>query len=197
MQKIVAVTIGIALSLGTLAAAAQEGADRAPDSAAGSQESRKLLEDVLMARLTRELALDETQTVLLMRHLAELRDRMTALRRERAEKLRELRQAVRESKDEEKIGALLDEVLALNQKQAAARDGVIHFDGFELTTWQQARLLLFLNDFEGDMNRLLRRAQERRAAGLRERPGPRERGPDSEAAEGDAGGDLAGGETPP
>ena len=57
------------------------------------QDSRKLLEEVLMARLTHELALDEEQTVLMVRRLAEYRETMAALRRERAQLVRALREA--------------------------------------------------------------------------------------------------------
>ena len=116
-----------------------------------------------MARLTRELALEDEQAVLLVRHMTEFRDQMMALRRERGEKMRALRQVVRESNDESRIQQLMDEVRAVNEKSMTARNDVLDFDGFELTTWQQARLLVFLNDFEADMRRLLRRAQEHRA----------------------------------
>jgi hypothetical protein len=126
-------------------------------------ESRNLLEEVLMARLTRELALNEEQTVLMVRHLAEFRDKMAGLRRERMVLARELRQAVREGKDEAAIGELLEAVVAHEEKAAVARREIVDFDGFELTTWQKAKLYLFIVDFEGDMRRLLKQAQERRA----------------------------------
>lgn len=129
----------------------------------GNADSRELLEEILMARLTRELALEDEQAVLLVRHMTEFRDQMMALRRERGEKMRALRQAVRESKDESRIQHLMEEVRAVNEKSMVARNDVLDFDGFELTTWQQARLLVFLNDFEADMRRLLRRVQEHRA----------------------------------
>jgi len=133
-------------------------------------ESRKLLEEVLMARLTRELALEETEAILMVRHMTELRDRMISLRRERSEKMRSLRQAVRESKDENRIDVLMEEVLSVNQKTSDAKTDLLNFDDFELTTWQKARLLIFLNDFEADMRRLLNRAKERRAVGRKDRP---------------------------
>lgn len=126
-----------------------------------AQESRKLLEEVLMARLTRELALDEEQTVLMVRHLAEFRDKMAAIRRERMVLARNLRQAVREGKDEAAIGKILDDVVAYEEKAAEARREILDFDGFELTTWQKAKLYLFIVDFENDMRRLLKQAQER------------------------------------
>lgn len=127
-----------------------------------AQESRRLLEEVLMARLTRELALDEEQTVLMVRHLAEFRDNMAALRRERATLARNLRQAVREGKDEAALEKFLGEALAHEEKAAEARRKILDIEGLELTTWQKAKLYLFIQDFESDMRRLLKQAQERR-----------------------------------
>lgn len=159
-----------------------------------STESRKLLEEVLMARLTRELALDERQTVLMVRHLAEFRDNMAALRRERMVLSRNLRQAVRESKDEEVIAKVLEEVVAHEAKAAEARREIIDFDGFELTTWQKAKLYLFIVDFESDMRRLLKQAQERRfGRGQKAEPpensseGGTERAAESETTESETG----------
>ncbi len=145
-----------------------------PRAGEGVAESRKLLEEVLMARLTRELSLEDGQTVLLVQHMTEFRDRMIALRRERAQRLNALRKAVRESKDEERIGDLMEKVRALNKKTALARDDVFDFEGFELTVWQRARLLIFLSDFEGDMRRLLHRARERRSGASPRRLRPRD-----------------------
>lgn len=150
---------------------------------AGRADSRQLLEEILMARLARELALDETQTVLLVRHLTEHRDRIIALRRQRAEKMRELRQAVREGADEARIQGLLDEVVALTEKNANGRMQILEFDAFEMTVWQKARLLVFLNDFESDMRQLLRRVRERndarRPGGGESRPAPESQGEDA------------------
>ena len=151
----------------------------APEQAApreGGQDTRKLLEEVLMARLTKELALDETQTVLMVRHLAEYRDAMAAVRRERAQVLRSLRQAVRESKDEKSIAGLMAELATLDQKALELRTGILDVDGVPLTTWQKARLYLFINEFEADMRRLLNRAQERRAPNARTPGKGQERG---------------------
>jgi len=127
-----------------------------------SQESRKLLEEVLMARLTRDLALDEEQTVLMVRHLAEFRDRMAALRRERGVIAKKLRQAVRESQDEPAIEKYLAEAMAHEEKAAEARRSLLDIEGLELTTWQKARLYLFIQDFDLEMRRILKQAQERR-----------------------------------
>lgn len=142
-------------------------------------ESRKLLEEVLMARLTRELALDEEQTVLMVRHLAEFRDKMASMRRERMVLARNLRQAVREGKDEKAIGKVLEEVVVNEEKMAVARREIVDFEGFELTTWQKAKLYLFIVDFESDMRQLLKKAQERRQ-GRGAKAAPRGEAGDSE-----------------
>lgn len=142
-------------------------------------ESRKLLEEVLMARLTRELALDEEQTVLMVRHLAEFRDKMASMRRERMVLARNLRQAVREGKDEKAIAKVLEVVVVHEEKMAVARREIVDFEGFELTTWQKAKLYLFIVDFESDMRRLLKQAQERRQ-GRGAKVAPRREASDSE-----------------
>lgn len=147
-----------------------------------ASESRKLLEEVLMARLTRDLALDEEQTVLMVRHLAEFRDKMAAFRRERSVLARKLRETVREGKDEEAIGKALEQVVAHEEIMAAARSEIVEFEGFELTTWQEAKLYLFIVDFEGDMRQLLKKAQERRE-GRKAKSSARESGTDGKSTE--------------
>ncbi len=159
--------------------AAEKGSGETPGREERATESRKLLEEVLMARLTRELALDEEQTVLMVRHLAEFRDNMAALRRERMVLSRNLRQAVREGKDEEAIAKVLEEVVAHEAKAAEARREIVDFDGFELTTWQKAKLYLFIVDFESDMRHLLKQAQERRF-GRGQKAAPPEKSGDGE-----------------
>lgn len=145
---------------------------------AQAQESRKLLEEVLMARLSRDLALEDAQTVLLVKRLAEFRERAAGFRRERMQLMRSLKQAVRESQDEEAIGALLEQIAAHDEAAFRARQEVLDVEGLELTAWQRARLLIFINEFEADMRRLLKQAQERRMQSLQR--GPQPGGPDRE-----------------
>lgn len=137
------------------------------------QDARKLLEEVMLARLTKELALDEEQSVLLLRYLSEHREAMASMRKERAQLVRALREAVRESKDEDQIASLLAEVNGQDEKIATARREFQEFTGLELTVWQRARLFLFTQEFEADMRRLLKQAQQRREDDAQRRaPGP-------------------------
>lgn len=151
-----------------------------------SADSRKLLEEVLMARLTRELSLNEEQSVLMVRHLAEFREKMADIRRERMVLARNLRQALRDNKDDDTIGKLLEEIVAYEDKASAERRKFVDFEDFKLSTSQKARLYLFIVDFEGDMRRLLKQAQERRL-GRGTKPGVgREIPPAAETGESEA-----------
>ena len=192
---------GAALAL-VLVAAPAIAADREPPAEGGAQplardhvlETRKLLEEVLMARLTRDLALDEEQAGLLARHLAAYRETISALRQERMQLMRALRQAVRESKDEERIASLLVQADELDDRTVNARKAVVEIPELDLTAWQKARLFLFLHDFEGDMRRLIKRAQERREAVIERQ----KRGPAGESLPDPApGGKPSAGESPP
>lgn len=145
---------------------------------AQAQESRKLLEEVLMARLSRDLALEEGQTVVLVKRLAEFRERAAGFRRDRMQLMRSLKQAVRESQDEGAITALLDQIAEHDEAAFRARQEVLDVEGFDLTAWQQARLLIFVNEFEADMRRLLNQAQERRSQAIQR--GQMRGGPDRE-----------------
>src|SRR5690606_38144583 len=64
------------------------------------QETRKLLEQVMIARLSKELSLDDEQTVLLVRRFAEQKQEVVSLNRERQVRMRELSAAVADGNDE-------------------------------------------------------------------------------------------------
>jgi Sec-independent protein translocase protein TatA len=126
-----------------------------------NEETRELLEQVLVARISRDLALDDEQTVLLVRRFAEFRERLGELYRERGRRLRELKQAVRDNTSEENIAALLNELMAIDDRITAARREAMQLSEMDLTAWQRAKLYIFLGDFEGDMRQLLQRARQR------------------------------------
>ena len=146
--------------------------------------TRELLEQVMMARISNELALDDAQTVLLVRRFSELREKVQQLRRQRAKLAGELREAVEKKTDEaaieEKLGALLE----LDKAAMALKSEMTARAGEGLTPWQRAKLYLFMEDFDSDMRRLLMRAQEGR--GRFKDPGG-ETGPRGPGRRGEAG----------
>jgi hypothetical protein len=126
---------------------------------------RELLEQVMTARLSKELALDEQQTVVLVRRFTEFREEMHALRMERGRILRDLRQATRTAQDEEAITENLAALMELDERAARARRELFESASGGYTPWQRARLYIFMTEFEGDMRRMVQRARERHEGG--------------------------------
>jgi hypothetical protein len=127
------------------------------------QETRKLLEQVMIARLSKELSLDDEQTVLLVRRFAEQKQEVVSLNRERQVRMRELSASVQDGKDEGLIEERLAAVRDIDTKLHIAKTATLESLGEGLTPWQRARLYLFLVEFESDMKRLLQKARERNA----------------------------------
>ena len=122
---------------------------------------RELLEQVMTARLSKELALDEQQTVTLVRRFSEFREEMHSFRMERMRLLRELRTVTRNAQDEEAINATLKALLELDETVARANRNLFETASSSYTPWQRARLYIFMSEFENDMRRMVQRARER------------------------------------
>ena len=127
--------------------------------------ARELLEQVLFARLSRELKLTEEETVLMVRRYAEFREEMLDLRTERERVARQLRQAVKDNSDEAVLTPLLAEIRRVDEKMANARMTIYDEISAELDTRQKARLYLFIGEFEAQLRRWLNEARQRRAGG--------------------------------
>lgn len=123
--------------------------------------TRELLEQVMIARMSRELALDDEQTVLLVRRFSEFREQIRERQRRRAEMARDLHDELRKSKDNADIQAKLEVLMAFDAETEQLRRGVFDAAGADLTPWQRARLYLFVGEFESEMRNLLQQARER------------------------------------
>lgn len=126
-----------------------------------NESTRELLEQVMVARLSKELTLDDEQTVLLVRAVSEFRDQMADLRRQRMQLSNELKGLVKEGKDNDAIEAKLQVLISHDEKTAVARRDLFERASAGLTPWQRAKLYLFMGDFEGEIKRLLKKAQDR------------------------------------
>lgn len=150
-------------------------------------ESREMLEQVMVTRLSRRLELSDEQSIILMRRFSDLREKQQRLRRERLDILQELRTVLRLEEDETQLRRLMQALRDVDARIAAseheAREALRDMD---LTVWQQARLELFLSEFEGEMRRLVQHMRG-------DRPMQPRMGPDMERArpprEGDRPGD--------
>jgi hypothetical protein len=167
---------------------------------------RELLEQVMMARISKDLRLDDEQTVILVRQFTEHRDEMRQMHHRRMELLRELRGVLNEGGESEaELEARLEALQAHEDAMHAARGAFFERAAEGLTVRQRAGLYVFIHEFEGDMRRLMQRARERHRDADDEarpgRPGPpqfRGRGPgrgeqeDAGAGNGDGAAEQAG-----
>lgn len=126
-----------------------------------SREVQELVETIMAARLAKELGLNDEQTVVMVRRLAEFRDEMNALKRKRAGLLKTLKAAIRDEEPDETITAKLDELMAHDMKLLKFRKGAYDKVGPELSAAQKARLYVFLADFETEMRQLIQHVRER------------------------------------
>ena len=124
--------------------------------------TRELLEQVMIARLSRDLGLNDEQTVLLVRRISGFRDEMQELRRHQNEKMREMRLLLRDNADDAAIAECLGALRHLEEKTFEMRREAFRLAERELAPKQQAKLFLFLGEFEEDMRRLVQQARERR-----------------------------------
>jgi len=131
----------------------EKGADR---------EISELIESVMVARLSKELGLNEEETVLMVRRFSEFREQLNDLKRQRQEKLRRLRTVLREEKANEAVEDALQDLIAHDLKMLEFRKKAYQSAAGQLSVKQRAKLYVFISDFEGDMRRLIQKARERR-----------------------------------
>ena len=141
--------------------------------AAREARGREMLEQVMVARLSEELGLTDEQSVLMVRRFSQFKKETQQLQKERAETVRELRQtALKGDPDPAAVAPLLERALHLNERIALQRQRLFHAMAEGMDPVQQAKLLLFLDEFEGQMRQVVKTAQERRAPGPPDRMGP-------------------------
>ncbi len=125
------------------------------------EDTRNLVETVMMVRLTEELQLDDEQTVVMVRRLRNLKAELGALRKSRGDLYRQLKDSVREKAADADILTQLNALIEHDRKLETFKQDRANELGEGLTTRQQAQLYIFLSEFEGDMRHLVHRAQER------------------------------------
>jgi len=141
--------------------------------AAREARGREMLEQVMVARLSAELGLTDEQSVLMVRRFSQFKKETQQLQRERAEVMKELRQtALKGDADPAAVSPLLEKSLQLGEKIALQRQRLFHAMAEGMDPVQQGKLLVFLEEFEGQMRQVVKTAQERRAPGPPDRMGP-------------------------
>lgn len=137
-----------------------------------SEENRRLLKQVMVSRLSRDLGLNDEQSLLLMRRFDELQNQQRELQRERAEVMRRLRQVLKAQEDEDALHRLMERLEELKRKSAAGEETIRRsFDGMDLNVWQKAKIELFISDFENQLRRIVQQARNKRPGQEKMEPG--------------------------
>ena len=161
---------------------------------AGEDErSRELFQQVMVARLSKELDLNDEETVLLVRRFLDYKEESKQLRRERAQLGKQLRELVGqgEGKDAE-IEAKLGELLAVDEKIAGSKRGLYEKMSTGLNPVKKAKLYAFMQEFENELRRMADDVRERRGGGPDGPPHGRGPGRDFERGPGPPDGERMG-----
>lgn len=134
------------------------------------RDAREIMEAVMVARISRELELNDEQTVLMMRRISEFKQETDEARKRRGELVRALNEAVRSGAAEANVEAKLHELVDHDRALAEAKFGMFERAGEGLNVAQRAKLYLFLGEFETDMRKLIQKARMRAAGWGYQRP---------------------------
>ncbi len=155
------------LMVGCASAYAQEESAQAPAAAVQAprtgpdHDAREMVEVILAARLAKELGLNDEQTVLMLRRFSSYREQVNALRKDRQDRLKALKASVKSGESDELITAKLNDLMDQDVKMAEFRKMAYEKASEGLTATQRAKLYVFVNEFEGDMRKLVQQARER------------------------------------
>jgi len=171
MKTFRAAIIATALVLAALPAPAQQGPmsgqydeEQGPDAAPGRgmpprerrEEVRKKIEAVRMWRLTEELKLDEKQSAKVASFLSAMEEKRRGIMKEQAQSMQSLRAALQAgTPDERKLKTELERLEKNHRAMAELRDK--EFDGIKdmLTVEQQARYVIFQQEFRREIGGLI------------------------------------------
>jgi hypothetical protein len=126
-----------------------------------SREMRALFEQVMIARLSQELELDDAQTILLVRRIGEVKEKAAQIRKERSRALREIQERTASDRNSSEIAPALQKLMQADQELARLRLEAYEKAAEGLHDWQRARLYIFLQEFDSEMRRLIERARSR------------------------------------
>ncbi|HNR35127.1 MAG TPA: hypothetical protein PKO36_08100 [Candidatus Hydrogenedentes bacterium] len=127
---------------------------------ADANSAKQLVQEILTARLARELALSDEQTVIMLKRFTEYRAQLEAFRKERQELTKALRASIAAKEPESQIETRLKALAELDGKVVEYKRSLYDSASEGLTVAQRAKLYVFLSDFENDMRKLIQKARE-------------------------------------
>jgi len=140
--------------------------DRGPAFEAKRDEVRKRVDAVRIYRLTEDLKLDEKTSAKVSSLLSSFDQRRRDLQKEQMTDMRALREAVKAEKpDETKIKPLLVKLESAHRTMQGLRDSELKGLKELLTVEQQARFIIFQQDFQHNMRRMIAGARSANGTG--------------------------------
>lgn len=133
--------------------------------------AKEMVETLMMARLSRELKLNDEETILMVRRVEEFKEKTAQLRKERGGLVKDLRDAVASGAPDADIEAKTKALIEADRKLSDARFGMFDEAKKGLSAVQSAKLYVFMSEFENQLRRLVQQARER-VRGGREMMGP-------------------------
>ncbi|MGQ9534035.1 MAG: hypothetical protein ACUVTF_02220 [bacterium] len=124
------------------------------------RDPREIIEKVRMYKLTETLDLTEEQTAKFFPHLKEMRKNEQDFQDQRMVLLQELRNLVKRSAREQEIIDVLNKLQELQKKRMTYQMQEIESLKKILTPVQQAKFLIFQEDFEREIRELIREVKK-------------------------------------
>jgi len=129
------------------------------------RDAREVVEAVMIARLSKQLNLNDEQTVLMMRRFDEMKGQIDEMKEKRMQLVRDLEEKVNSGAADDTIEQALKQLVECDKAMATLRADVTERAGEGLAVRQRAKLYLIAGDFENDMRRLVNHARVRAAYG--------------------------------
>lgn len=133
-------------------------------------ELRDMVSTIMMVRISRSLELSDEQTVVMVKHMQEMRDSLSKLYEERDTAMDALRAlAEKENATDGEINTQLQALMSIDEKRVQAKRDAFEKISSGFTTKQKAKLYITLQDFEGQLRRMMARAKEMGEDAVREK----------------------------
>ncbi|MGB9719983.1 MAG: Spy/CpxP family protein refolding chaperone [bacterium] len=125
------------------------------------KDPREIIEKVRIYKLTEVLDLSDEQVTKFFPHLKEMRKNEQEFHKQRLEILKELKDLIKANAKEQEIAKVLDRFQELQKKRMVAQMEEMKDLKNLLTPLQQAKFLIFQEDFEREIRDLIREVRGR------------------------------------
>lgn len=126
------------------------------------KDPREIIEKVRIYKLTEELDLSEEQITKFFPRLKEMRKNEQEFHKQRGEIIQELKEILKAKVDEQKIVKLLNKLQELQKKRIESQLREMEEIRQILTPEQQARFIIFQEEFEREIRDMIREIRGRR-----------------------------------